>query len=336
MDVLFIYKIWFVLHSNYVFKKRVISSIIRDMNIICRLTKGELSINWLFVNEMKYSDFLNKWQDIAAENEKEESAILLLLLAKANMSSAQLYINMDNEIPLEISNSFEEDVKRYLYNNEPVQYIIGTACFYGYDFDVTPNVLIPRPETEELVENVLYLYDDYFKGQMVDVVDVGTGSGCISVTLAAEEKNMKVTATDISDEALKIASSNASKMNVDVTFYQGDMLKPIMDKKFDILVSNPPYIPDNEIVDSLVKDNEPNVALFGGTDGLKFYRVILENAPKIMREKCILAFEHGYNKTFEIEDLCRKYFPEAKVFTKKDLQGLDRMTFVIRGFSSNE
>ena len=243
---------------------------------------------------------------------------------------------MDDELDNKIIETFENTVSRYLDNNEPVQYIIGEACFYGYDFIVNKDVLIPRPETEELVENVLYLYDDYMKGQKVEVVDVGTGSGCISVTLAAEEKNMTVTATDISEDALAVARRNASKMGVNVNFLQGDMLKPIMDRKFDILVSNPPYIPNEEVVDSLVKDNEPNVALFGGDDGLKFYRIILENAPSIMNEKCILAFEHGYNRTEAIESLARKYFPESTVYTKKDLQGLDRMTFVIRGFNNEK
>ena len=114
------------------------------------------------------------------------------------------------------------------------------------------------------------------------------------------------------------------------------MLEPVMNDKFDILVSNPPYIPETEVVDPLVKDNEPNVALFGGNDGLKFFHIILENAPKIMKEKCILAFEHGYNKTQEIEAICKKYFPDANIYTKKDLQGLDRMTFVIRGFKDEK
>lgn len=281
---------------------------------------------------MTYNDFLTKWQEIAYSKNKEESAILLLLLFEAKLTSQELFIKMHDEIPQSVVDKFEADVHKYLELNEPVQYIIGEACFYGYDFNVSKSCLIPRQETEELVENVLYLYDDYFKGQKVDAVDIGTGSGCISVTLALEEKNINMLATDISHEALEVASGNAKKLGANVTFLQGDMLAPVMDKKFDILVSNPPYIPETEEVDSLVKDNEPNVALFGGEDGLKFYKIILENAPKIMKEKCILAFEHGYSMTERIEALCRDNFPGANVYTKKDLQGLDRMTFVIRGF----
>lgn len=285
---------------------------------------------------MKYKDYLKYWQDIASEKGFEESAILLLLLYEAKLTSSELYMKMDDEIDKKISDNFETDVKKYLDDNIPVQYIIGEACFYGYDFNVNNDVLIPRPETEELVENILFLYDDYFKGKDIDVVDIGTGSGCISVTLAAEESHMHLKATDISGRALNVARSNAKKMNVNIDFKEGNMLEPVMNDKFDILVSNPPYIPETEVVDPLVKDNEPNVALFGGNDGLKFFHIILENAPKIMKEKCILAFEHGYNKTQEIEAICKKYFPDANIYTKKDLQGLDRMTFVIRGFKDEK
>ncbi len=285
---------------------------------------------------MTNKQLLDKYYQIAINKNKEESAILLLFLSVSKTTSSDLYIKMNENVREEVVNEFEKKVVLYLEHNEPVQYIIGEACFYGYDFNVNKDVLIPRPETEELVENVLYLYDDYFKDKKVEVADVGTGSGCIAITLALEEKNMHVMASDISLEALTVARGNAKKLGANVDFYQGDMLAPLMDKKLDILVSNPPYIPTEETVDSLVKDNEPNLALFGGNDGLKFYRVILENAPKIMNEKCILAFEHGYDKSSEIEDIARKNFPGALVYTKKDLQGLDRMTFVIRGFNNEK
>ena len=285
---------------------------------------------------MKYKEFLEKYQTQAVERGLEESAILLLLLHESKLSSAELYLKMNDQIEQNVIDSFEEDVKKYFNDNVPIQYIIGTSCFYGDDFNVNENVLIPRYETEELVENVLFLYDDYFKPNDVDVVDIGTGSGCISCTLALEEPHMHVCATDISFEALGVARENALKLDAKVDFYQGNMLEPVMDKKFDILVSNPPYIPASENVDPLVKDNEPNIALFGGDDGLKFYHIILSNAPKIMKDKCILGFEHGYNKTQEIEAICKEYFPDAKIYTKKDLQGLDRMTFVIRGFNNEK
>ena len=200
-----------------------------------------------------------------------------------------------------------------------------------HDYFVDERVLIPRYETEELVENVLYLYDEYFYGEKVDVCDIGTGSGAIAITLALEEKNMSLTATDISDEALEVAEKNNQKYSANVKFLQGDMTKPLHGKKFDIIVSNPPYIPDAEIVDSLVKDNEPNIALFGGNDGLFFYRIIIDDLHNIAKEKFILAFEHGYDKNAEIEALILAKYPTANVIHKKDMQGKNRMTFAIVG-----
>ena len=219
----------------------------------------------------------------------------------------------------------------YLFENKPIQYLIGSSCFYGYDFKVNEHVLIPRFETEELVENILFYYDKYFKNQKVDVCDLATGSGCIGITLALEEPNMNVVATDISTEALAIANYNAQNLGAKVEFLQGDMLEPLNGKKFDIFVSNPPYIPEDEDVMSLVKDNEPNIALFGGKDGMKFYRIILSGVKPLLKEKAIICFEHGYDKKEEMIKLANQYFPSSKVEVLKDLEGKDRMTFIYVG-----
>ena len=151
------------------------------------------------------------------------------------------------------------------------------------------------PETEELVGLVLSYYDDLFDGKKVDVVDVGTGSGNIAIALCKEEANMTLTATDISEEALLTAKQNAINNEANVNFLQGNMLDPLIEKgmKFDILVSNPPYIPDDEYVEPLVKDNEPNIALFGGDKGMKFYKEILENASKILKPNCAVSLSCG-------------------------------------------
>ena len=174
-------------------------------------------------------------------------------------------------------------------------------------------------------------YDEFFYGKEVDLCDIGTGSGAIAISLAKEEPLMKVVASDISKEALEVAEINNQKFDANVKFLLGSMVEPLVGKKFDIIVSNPPYIPNNEEGQSLVKDNEPNVALFGGEDGLDFYRIILRDAKLIMKEKVLIAFEHGYNKNQEIEDLAHLYFPTAKVVHKKDMQGRDRMSFIFVG-----
>ena len=138
-----------------------------------------------------------------------------------------------------------------------------------------------------------------------------------------DKKNLNINLCDL--------EINNQKFDANVKFLLGSMVEPLVGKKFDIIVSNPPYIPNNEEVQSLVKDNEPNVALFGGEDGLDFYRIILRDAKLIMKEKVLIAFEHGYNKNQEIEDLAHLYFPTAKVVHKKDMQGRDRMSFIFVG-----
>jgi len=270
-------------------------------------------------------------QDKAYENGKEESAVILILEAVTKLETNFLYMKMNEEIEEDIINKFNDIFNKYLFDNKPVQYLIGYSTFYGYDFIVNNNVLIPRFETEELVENVLYRYDEHFKGKKVLVCDLACGSGCIGITLDKEEPNMEVIATDISNEALEVAKMNNEKLNANVKFLQGDMLEPVKNYKFDIFVSNPPYIPNDELVDPLVKDNEPNIALFGGSDGMKFYDIILKGVKPLLKEKAIIAFEHGYDKKEEMLALAKKYFPNSKAEVLKDLEGKDRMTFIYVG-----
>lgn len=280
---------------------------------------------------MNYKKFVKEKSELALENDKEESAVILLLEAVTKFTTNELYQNMEKEIDDEIVSKFNSIFDKYLYDNKPIQYLIGYSNFYGRDFIVNESVLIPRFETEELVEHVLYRYDDYFKGKKVDVCDLATGSGCIGITLNLEEPNMNVVLTDISNDAINVAKENAKKLGANVKFLIGDMLKPLGNMKFDIFVSNPPYIPDDEEVDTLVKNNEPNLALFGGNDGLKFYRIILEGLKPHLKNKAIIAFEHGYDKRIEIEQLILKYFKNANVECIKDLEGKDRMTFAYIG-----
>lgn len=222
-------------------------------------------------------------------------------------------------------------VDEYIIDGKPVQHIIGYSYFYGYKMIVNEDVLIPRPETEELVGYVLSYYDEVFDGKKVKVVDVGTGSGAIGITLSKEEPNMEMFATDISEEALVVARQNALNNDANVCFYQGDMLQPLIEKnlKFDILVSNPPYIPDDEYVEDIVRNNEPHVALFGGKNGMYFYDIILKDASKVLNTPNIIAFEHSYNKKKEMHELINKYFPNSTYETIKDLSGKDRMTVII-------
>ena len=280
---------------------------------------------------MKYKQFIKINKEKALENNKEDAAVILLLQKILDVNSSKLFMLLEDEITEETQKQFDLIFDKYLYDNKPIQYLIGTSNFYGYDFIVNENVLIPRFETEELVDNILFRYDKYFKNQEVDVCDLATGSGCIAITLAKEEKNMHVIATDISFEALEVARRNNEKLGTNVKFLQGDMLKPLEGKKFDIFVSNPPYIPEEEEVMDLVKDNEPNIALFGGADGMKFYRIILSGVKPLLKDKAIIAFEHGFDKKEEMIKLANTYFPNSRVEVLKDLENKDRMTFIYVG-----
>ena len=285
---------------------------------------------------MKFKQILKNATDLIIENGLEESAGIILLCHVCQCSNSGLFAILDDEITEEQTNKFNELLEQYLYNNKPVQYLTNSACFYGYDFYVDENVLIPRYETEELVENILYRYDKYFKGQKIDVCDVACGSGCIGIALALEEPNMKLVSTDISFEALEVAKRNASNLGANIEFLQGDMLKPLNGKKFDIFVSNPPYIPDDEFVMPLVLENEPNIALFGGSDGMKFYRIIFNGLKEVIKDRAMICFEHGYDKKEAMLALAKAYFPNSRAEVLKDLQGKDRMTFVYVGDGFDE
>ncbi|HOW38218.1 MAG TPA: peptide chain release factor N(5)-glutamine methyltransferase, partial [Bacillota bacterium] len=161
------------------------------------------------------------------------------------------------------------------------------------------------------------------------LVDVGTGSGILAITAAKELPGLSVVATDISSAALAVARENARRLGVEIEWLEGDMLQPLTGRKFDILVSNPPYIPESEAIPDIIRDNEPHVALFGGDDGLKFYRIILSEARNILNDRFLIAFEHGFDKAEEIRALAQRHFPSAEIFTVQDLSKRDRMTFIV-------
>ena len=199
-------------------------------------------------------------------------------------------------------------------------------------FFVDENVLIPRPDTENLVETVLGLID---KEKDVHILDMCTGSGCIAVSLAYYLPNSKITAVDISDSALKVAKHNARLNNVDgqIFFIKSNLFERLpktLKEKIDIIVSNPPYIPTKDMEDLMreVRDYEPNQALDGGEDGLRFYHPIINDCMEYLRPGGVLAFEIGYNQAEPVENLLKDYgFSNIEI--KKDLAGFDRVIFGI-------
>lgn len=241
-----------------------------------------------------------------------------------------LFTNLDNEADMQLIAIFEEGIERLL-NNEPMNHVLGYSWFYGYKFITNQDVLIPRYETEELVGNILSKIDSYFSDRdRIELADVGTGSGAIAIALKKEDDRLKVTATDISIEALEVARENARRNEADIEFMQGNMLDPLIEHecRLDILVSNPPYIPQDEVLERSVIDFEPHVALFGGNDGLFFYEEIFKGARKVLKDDGLLAFEIGYDQKTVLMAKAAAYFPAADIQVLKDINGKDRMLFI--------
>ena len=223
--------------------------------------------------------------------------------------------------------NLEEAIKR-LEKGEPVQYIVGDVDFYGNIIKVNKNVLIPRRETEELVEKTMEYIKKLFPNQNISMLDIGTGSGCIPITLKKHFPNSNVSAVDISQDALKVAVDNSMSNNVNIEFIQSNIFENVSGK-YHCIISNPPYIKEDEEIMDIVKNNEPHLALYAPNEGLYFYEEILKESNKYLEDKFIIAFEIGETQGQDILNLAGKYFPNAKAILEKDLQHLDRFVFII-------
>lgn len=269
----------------------------------------------------------------------------LLFFAKGHIHSDHakiLVAELVNCNPLELLNRLddyvsEEKVKllkkeiEALEKNEPLQYVLGKVNFYGNEFYVDKRVLIPRFETEELVENTINYIKKFFT-KPVDIIDLGCGSGVIGLTLEQKVSTNSVDLVDISKEALEVTHKNCEKLNSKANLIESDMLSSV-EKKYDVIISNPPYIKTNEEIEDIVKNNEPHLALYAGEDGLDCYRKIVKEASKNMKDKALIAFEIGCTQANDIKELVTSYLKDVKVEIKKDLSGRDRMCFVFYNLS---
>jgi len=235
------------------------------------------------------------------ERARQDAETLLLHILCQNR--AWLLANWDEETDPATQCTYRELVSRR-HTGEPIQYITGTTEFFGLPFSVGPGVLIPRPETEHLVEEVLRLAAPLSTPQ---IADIGTGSGIIAVALANALPNARITAIDYSPQALAIARENAQRNQVAdrIDFIEGDLLAPLTGQQFDIIASNPPYIPttDHDSLSTEVRNHEPHTALFAGEDGLNIYRCLIPEAIPLLKPNGWLALEIGYNQQPAIEQL---------------------------------
>ncbi|MBR2802411.1 MAG: peptide chain release factor N(5)-glutamine methyltransferase [Erysipelotrichaceae bacterium] len=273
-----------------------------------------------------YNDLLHSYHKELEEKDIPAATLRLFLFELCQERGIDLYRDIDREVSKEFLERFESGMQRIL-QEEPLAYVLGYRWFYGYRFKVNGDVLIPRDETEELAALILSVIDREYAGKEIAAADVGCGSGAIGLTLKKEIPSLKITLTDISAEALEVAKENAKALDCEADFLCGDMLEPLKEKdaKLDILVSNPPYIPQEEVLETSVVDFEPHVALFGGEDGLRFYRILLSGAREIMKEHGYIFFEIGWNQRKNLLALAEQYFPEGRAEVFKDINGKDRM-----------
>lgn len=271
-----------------------------------------------------YQNFINKLQTIQSEG--EANAIARIVFEDA----FKLYdFTSEQEFSLENKNRLEKILTRLL-QNEPVQYILGEADFYGYKFKVDENVLIPRQDTEELVFYVKNTVKSFVKKDVITLLDIGTGSGCIPITLKKIFPEMEVHALDVSEGALAIAKKNAEYLDSKITFYQKDILVKndwVSLPNFDIIVSNPPYIPHREahLMPENVKQFEPHLALFIDDENpIVFYEMIADFAKQKLNTDGYLFFEtNEFNAKEVLNMLSNKTF--TNVILEQDMEGKDRM-----------
>lgn len=254
----------------------------------------------------------------------------VLLSNRMHVDRSALITLWDAAVEPEVAEGFKRDIERRSAR-EPVAYIIGKKEFMGLEFIIEPCVLIPRPDTEVLVEKTLEL--SQANNQWESILEIGVGSGAIAVSLAKYNDKMNITAVDIDKNALSIAKQNAIMHGVEdrISFIESDIFENIADEaRYDCIVSNPPYINKEDMcrLDDDVKEYEPHLALYGGIDGLDFYRRIIEESVKHLKEDGLLIFEIGYDQGEEVKKVMESNgFQKTEII--KDLSGLDR---VVLGF----
>lgn len=250
----------------------------------------------------------------------------VLLAYVLNSRRLALYVHVAKELTDEQIKRYENLIHRRL-DRVPVAYLVGHKEFMGLNFAVTPDVLIPRPDTEVLAQGVIEHLQD-FSGRAIKIADIGTGSGAICISILKFLDNAIAEAVDVSEKALDIARFNAEKFNVTdrIIFHEGSLFEPLAGKKFDVVISNPPYVLSEDL-DNLQPEiyREPRIALDGGKDGLNFYREIIDAAPNFLNEDGFLALEVGANQADAVIKLINDGGAFSYTQIWKDLSNIERV-----------
>ena len=276
---------------------------------------------------MKLAQLFSDFEEELIRQGEEAESLSFVYRSLKNLSFTDFVFALQQEVTEE-EEVFVKGIFQQLAAHKPAQYIIGQADFYGMQLKVDERVLIPRPETEDLVELILAENSE----ENLKVLDIGTGSGAIALALAKNKPVWSVTAADISQDALDVASENAKNQKFNIFFKKSDCFAEISEK-YDIIVSNPPYISreDESEVGLNVLYSEPHLALFADEDGLAIYRRIAEDAKDYLKDGGKIYLEIGYKQGQSVPELFRKHLPEKRVRTLKDQFGQDRMVVIDDG-----
>src|SRR5690625_1827648 len=279
--------------------------------------------------QLKQFEVLKRASSFLQQNNCEPKIAEILLRHYLQMEQAQFYTNMQAPIQPTLLASFWKSIKKHVQTGIPIQHLIGYEYFYGRQFYVNEHVLIPRPETEEVVEKVISEINKHSNKDSLSVVDLGTGSGIIAITLALECPDVTIYATDISEKALNMARKNALKHQVDIDFMLGDFAKPLIEKEVQVqfIVSNPPYI-DYSAKPKLsrtVSNYDPEIALFAKDYGLAAYQQIIDQSKLILAPNGVIIFEIGYDQGQSVSQIINQSYSTSDVEVYKDINGEDRM-----------
>lgn len=275
---------------------------------------------------MNLDSYIKKKEKEALENKLDPTGVKYILIELYYKDYYHL-LNSLNETIDEME--YDKVINKYVKEKKSCQYILGYQYFYGRKFCVNPNVLIPRSETELLVEKAIELVNTY---NICNILDIGTGSGIIPITLSKEvKKKINIDAVDISKDALDVAITNYTNLcdtnNSKINFIESDLFSNC-NNKYDLIISNPPYIPETYEVDEYVRCNEPNIALYGGVDGLDIYKRIINDLGKFLNNNGYVLFEIGYDQGESIKKLILERYSNANVIIYKDYNQLDRIVFI--------
>lgn len=281
--------------------------------------------------DFKLYEVLQRASLFLEKNGLEPRVAELLLQHHLKMSRNQFFMKMRDSVDENMLIQFEKDIQKHAETGVPVQHLIGSEEFYGRTFKVNEHVLIPRPETEEVVQEAIQRAQK--AGKPLRIADIGTGSGIIAITLALELKNAKVIAIDLSEHALEVAKENARQHEAAIAFMHGSFLEPIINagEQLDMIVSNPPYIPyvERSQLSQTVTNFDPEMALFAENNGLAAYEAIIAQAKEILNPGGMLVFEIGHDQGETVPAIIQTVFPDAEVETRQDINGKDRIVTAI-------